>query len=128
MTDAARAYLLNNGWSDSTLDVWLRAKGRCEYCGKNLQAHSDDYFYGYNIDHVVSASLEGASEFNNYALACRSCNLIKRNVDFRSPGETPSRSELIKRASDYIHRKRKRNEERLLEHMPYLKALGLFGP
>ncbi len=128
MDDDARAYLRKNGWSDSTLDVWLRANGCCEYCGKDLQTKSDDYFHGYNIDHIVPASLHGASEIDNYALACRACNLIKRNVTFHSSTEALTRSELIKRASDYIQRERRRNDERLKDHLPYLKMLGLVRP
>lgn len=125
--EEARAQLLlpRGDWSQDTLEVWLRAKGFCEYCGKDLQRSSDDFYHGYNIDHVMPASKEGHSNPENYALACRTCNLIKR--DFLSPHEqtNASRDELIERAKEHIQRKRQQNEERMKADLRRLRACGL---
>ena len=123
----ARARLLipNGDWSPSTLAVWLRARGFCEYCGKDLQRHSDDYFHGYNIDHVVPACKEGNSDVENYALACRACNLIKRNFDPRNGESNVPREELILRARSHIEHARKLNDERMRKALPLLRCCGL---
>jgi hypothetical protein len=40
------ALLLREGWSDQSIRIWLRARGFCEYCHRDLLAGSDDYFLG----------------------------------------------------------------------------------
>jgi 5-methylcytosine-specific restriction endonuclease McrA len=125
--EEARAELLlpRGDWSPDTLKVWLRAKGFCEYCGKDLQRTSDDFYHGYNVDHVFPASLHGASDPDNYALACRACNLIKRNVDFTNGESDVSRETLIQRAQEYIRAERERNDGRMKTDLRRLRACGL---
>jgi 5-methylcytosine-specific restriction endonuclease McrA len=124
----ATAKLLRSGWSEETLRVWVRANGRCEYCDKDLQAHPDDYFHGYNIDHVIPASHDGPSHPDNYALACRTCNLIKRNHDFRN-GETGVTREItIARARRYISAERAHNAKRMADALALLTICGLTRP
>lgn len=123
--DEARAKLLSSGWSAETLGIWLRAEGMCEYCDKDLQHASDDFFHGYNIDHIVPASRGGVSDATNYALACRACNLIKRNQDFRNGADGVSREDMIKRARVYIRAERERNDRRMKEAIDLLRILGL---
>lgn len=126
--DEATASLLDQGWSDETLGIWVRAKGCCEYCDKDLQATSDEFFFGYNIDHVVPASHDGPSHPDNYALACRACNFIKRNRDFRNDETAVTRETIITRARQYIAAERARNEERRRQALPLLTICGLARP
>lgn len=123
--DGARAALRGLGWSETTLEVWLRAKGHCEYCDRDLQATADDYFFGYNVDHVVPLSRGGTDQVCNYALACRPCNLIKRNHVARDTGADLTREERILRAREYIQGVRIRNAGRMADAVELLRVLGL---
>jgi hypothetical protein len=53
-----------------------RAAHRCEYC------HAPEVVFNvpFEVDHVIPVSKEGRDEFDNLALACRSCNLWKSDV------------------------------------------------
>jgi 5-methylcytosine-specific restriction endonuclease McrA len=128
-SDAARAALLsskNPYWAAKTLDVWLRAQGRCEYCGTYLLATSDLYLCGSPLDHIVAKSLGGADDLENLALSCRPCNVIKRHHRlWDGIGERPAREELIARAKAYIDKLRARNEVNLQRHIELLIACGL---
>lgn len=126
--NAATEVLLAKGWSRETLAIWIRAKGCCEYCGKDLQAHADDYLFGFNIDHVIAASIGGPDHLDNYALACRACNLIKRNRDFRNGEPNSGRDVIIARAREYIAAQREINHARLQEVLPLLASCGLNRP
>lgn len=126
--DEATTSLLAQGWSEETLGIWVRAKGCCEYCDKDMQATSDEFFFGYNIDHVVPASHDGPSHPDNYALACRPCNFIKRNRDFRNGESGVTREAIIIRARQYIAAERTRNAERMAHALPLLQICGLTRP
>ena len=49
--------------------VFLRAGGRCQYCGKRAES----------IDHVVPRSKGGPHTWENVVAACRRCNTVKRD-------------------------------------------------
>lgn len=115
--------LRGQGWSESTLTVWLRARGRCEYCDKDLAGSVDDYFFGYNIDHVVPASAGGVNDVSNYALACRACNLMKWNRDFRNGESAVARSVLVERARSYVHSVREASRSRMLKSLELIHTL-----
>ena len=66
------------GWSDEAFEIGLRARFQCEYCDRDLLASVDDYD-AWQVDHIVPASREGASHISNYALACKTCNFLKRH-------------------------------------------------
>jgi hypothetical protein len=53
--------------------VRVRAGHRCEYC-RLSQEYSDLRFH---VDHITPRSHGGATDQNNLALACPSCNLKK---------------------------------------------------
>lgn len=53
--------------------VAQRAGYRCEYC----RVHQDDFYYQFEIDHIVSLKHEGETSFENLALACGICNRNK---------------------------------------------------
>ena len=50
-----------------------RADNRCEYC----RLHQDDFFFPFEIDHVLSLRHGGATKFDNLALSCSICNRNK---------------------------------------------------
>ena len=50
--------------------VWERAGNRCEYC----QMAQDYDPATFEIDHVVPEKMDGATAFENLALACFKCN------------------------------------------------------
>lgn len=51
----------------------IESSGRCEYC---LIDERDTYF-GCQVDHVISEKHGGATEFDNLAFACTTCNRFK---------------------------------------------------
>jgi hypothetical protein len=50
--------------------VWIRAKGRCEYC----QLSQEDVRLGFEIDHIIARKHRGPSDPSNLCLACSACN------------------------------------------------------
>ena len=104
------AELVSLGWSRPTLAVWLRAKCKCEYCDCDLLASDGEYLYGSHVDHVVPG-LGDALE--NLALACKACNFIKRDKDFRDGSQTSGRNEIVGRARAFIGARRSDNRIRL---------------
>ncbi len=56
--------------------VYLRDKGRCQLCGKDLTGllrPNDDV----QLDHIIPLGLGGCNDPTNFQLACESCNLSK---------------------------------------------------
>ncbi len=53
--------------------VVARAESVCEYC----LIHEDDTFFGFEVDHVISEKHGGATQEDNLAYACFSCNRNK---------------------------------------------------
>ena len=53
--------------------VAQRAGYRCEYC----RIHQDDFYFQFEIDHIVSLKHEGEKSLENLALACGICNRNK---------------------------------------------------
>lgn len=53
--------------------VWQRANSTCEYCRLPQELHAAPF----QVDHVIAQKHGGATEAENLALACLSCNLFK---------------------------------------------------
>lgn len=53
--------------------VALRAGYRCEYC----HAPEAVFNFPFEVEHIIPVSRDGPDSENNWALACRSCNLCK---------------------------------------------------
>ena len=51
--------------------IWLRDKGQCQYCDKNLTIKDC------TIDHVIPKSKGGKHTWTNVVIACRKCNQKK---------------------------------------------------
>jgi hypothetical protein len=56
-------------------EVAARAAHRCEYC----RAPEAIFNFPFEIEHVVPVAKRGPTEEANLALACRPCNLFKRD-------------------------------------------------
>lgn len=59
-------------------NVYLRDKGRCQYCARKIAEAKATY------DHVVPKSRGGKTDWNNIVTCCYSCNQRK---DCRTPDE-----------------------------------------
>jgi HNH endonuclease len=55
------------------LEVRQRANNCCEYC----RLHQDDFFYPFEIDHILSMRHGGQTLLINLALSCSICNRNK---------------------------------------------------
>lgn len=53
--------------------VVARAEGLCEYC----LIHEEDTFFGCEVDHIISEKHGGATDSENLAYACLTCNRYK---------------------------------------------------
>jgi|GEM_PF-3652273 len=103
-----------------TVEVWLRADLKCEYCGKNLAEIVADYYHGSHVDHVVPNKDDS---IENLALACIACNRIKRHRRFGEGLIGLSRTELVKLAADYVETVRARDRERLTDDITLFSLL-----
>jgi 5-methylcytosine-specific restriction endonuclease McrA len=63
-------------------NIYLRDKGRCQYCGGRFHLREVTY------DHVIPRARGGAATWENIVTCCRSCNL-KKGV--RTPHEAKMR-------------------------------------
>ncbi len=55
--------------------VATRAGKLCEYClAPELTSN-----FSFEVEHIIPLSLGGKNELENFALACRSCNVFKSN-------------------------------------------------
>jgi 5-methylcytosine-specific restriction endonuclease McrA len=62
-------------------NIYLRDKGRCQYCGDRFSARDLTY------DHVIPRTRGGTATWENIVTCCRSCNL-------RKGGRTPHEAEM----------------------------------
>lgn len=50
-----------------------RAGHCCEYC----RIHQDDFYFPFEIDHIISLRHGGKTVLENLALSCNTCNRMK---------------------------------------------------
>lgn len=109
-------------WRDWEKRVFLRAKGCCEYCGKDMMESSDMFYHFRNFDHIQP---NGVNHDDNMAVACQACNNIKRHTVII--GNT--RDERIAYAKKRIDEIRIRNDRRLAVDKDWFqKQLAAQGP
>jgi hypothetical protein len=113
-------------WSDESITLGLDATFKCEYCGKYLLTDVEA-FKQWTTDHIVPKSKQGPEAQHNWALACRTCNLVKRDFN-PSEGQTSNRREdLIKRSwEEYIRGRRDNLTQALEEQKALLERLSSF--
>jgi hypothetical protein len=117
--DEARSKLNKLGWPDWMLDLGIRAKFRCEYCDKDMLADVDSYD-GWQKDHIVP---DGNDDVSNLAIACKTCNFIKRNSDPRVLANGEDRASLVAAARHIVSERRAKKEETLQKTKDAVKAL-----
>ena len=111
------------GFWEYTAQAFLESKGTCGYCGENLFKNRLRY-YSMELDHLLPKSIyvKFANHRNNFVLACKRCNNLKRSLDVLLPDEDPElmlenkKSELVSRVKDKLL-KRKEADEKLLANL-----------
>lgn len=90
MSDATPQERLENelGFSRSLAFAYVRARGRCEYCGLDLLMSRQGYASA-ELDHLLPQSKykEYVSDNRNLVLSCRTCNGVKGSVDLLGTNE-----------------------------------------
>ena len=76
--DEALGILASFGWSGEALDLGIAAEFCCEYCHRDLLATIYDYD-SWQTDHIVPVARGGSDDPRNHALACKTCNFLKRH-------------------------------------------------
>jgi len=109
-------------WGTDAVKIGIRAKFRCEYCGKDLLKSLENY-KEWNIDHIVPQSDGGRDTMANLALSCRTCNVsLKGQWNPRTViGENGGRAKLLGEAKKYIESKRNEAEKELKEFRKIVK-------
>ncbi len=99
--------LISMGWSEGSAKLGIRAGFRCEYCGRDLLADVESYKSWQN-DHIIPLSRGGKNEFENMAVACRTCNFNLKGRWDRRKDLNPrlSRDENVRQARASIEQKR----------------------
>jgi len=67
------ANLFRRGVKFNRKNVWLRDKGRCQYCQRKTSLAD------FTFDHVVPQSQGGPTRWENIVVACPECNHRKRD-------------------------------------------------
>ncbi len=96
-------------WNRKALDLAIRADFKCEYCDRCLLQTVEDYD-ALQIDHIVPDEGDGAE---NLAVACKTCNFIKRRLNPAKSREDADRGVLIERSREYVAKIRKRKKREL---------------
>ena len=108
------------GGFEAWAKVIPRAKGKCEYCGRELVKDQ----YGYDTahkDHLLPMKLypELGDNSDNWVLSCYSCNIVKGTFNCLDKDESPEdminqeqkRAELIERVKKEIKAKLEEREK-----------------
>ena len=91
-------------------DVLKRAKGRCEYCERNLLSSPEEFLLAQS-DRIIPRAAGGDYSLKNCALSCYACNvLLKRG--WNPGGSEPitsdaEREKCIKAVQLYVKERRR---------------------
>ena len=97
------------GWSAEAVDLGIRADFRCEYCDRDLIASVTDYD-AWQVDHILPR-VDQRDEFWNLALACKTCNFLKRHSITTTPIDPKNaRRHAIGVVSEMIKERRARKQ------------------
>ena len=115
--DLAEVECIYQNWYLDSLALWMRDGFACVYCGRDMLESYDVARHASATDHLLPVSKYQKLEDTawNMVASCRACNSLKANFDpnYDPPkyveGSRPTsdeRSELIRRASEWIKTKR----------------------
>lgn len=76
--------LFRRGVKFNRKNVWLRDKGKCQYCGERVSQNK------FTFDHVVPRDQGGTTKWQNIVVSCSTCNQRKSN-------QTPEQAGMILR-------------------------------
>lgn len=76
MSESLISEMIKFGYPKEDAFVFVRAKGRCEYCDAELM-HDRIAFDSVQFDHITPKSKGGGNSADNIALACKVCNTAK---------------------------------------------------
>jgi 5-methylcytosine-specific restriction endonuclease McrA len=74
--------LFRKGVKFNRKNVWLRDKGRCQYCGTKVSQSE------FTFDHVMPRDRGGTTKWGNIVVSCMNCNQKKGN---RTPEQAKMR-------------------------------------
>jgi 5-methylcytosine-specific restriction endonuclease McrA len=117
-------------WAKEQIDFGLRDNFRCRYCGQDM-LDSVNSFRGWTLDHIVPKSKldENVREDpENIALACWTCNIIKRQWDPRTKTPSRIREDLIRAVQDFVTERRAHLEEDLRKQRELVVQLRAIAP
>ena len=101
-------------WSHEQIELALRAKCKCEYCGIDLFSSCDNYIL-WEVDHIVpkscGISVYDFNDFNNLAISCSQCNWLKSK--YNPLDEKFDREKCIIIAKNYINERRAKKQDEL---------------
>jgi hypothetical protein len=117
--NGARIVLNKLGWPDWMLDLGIRANFHCEYCDKDMLADVDSYD-GWQKDHIVP---DGGDSLSNLAIACKTCNFVKRASDPRALATGEDRDSLVAAARQIVSERRAKKEDTLQKTKSAVAAL-----
>ena len=105
-------------WDETNVKIALRAKCKCEYCGKNMFESIDNYKL-WQIDHIIPkiSGYENCDDFDNKALSCTQCNKDFKNKWYSKSiiEEKMERSKYIDEIKIYIANNRLKKQKELDE-------------
>ena len=84
--------------------LFIRDKGRCVYCRRDLK-RDFDAFWSAQMDHLVPGEGDGPE---NMVTACYVCNNLKGN--FKDHKDAPTREKKLRLARQYILQRRAEKE------------------
>lgn len=99
-------------------DLWIylckRAKGKCEYCGRNLFESFEEYLLAQQ-DHIIPWRSGGENTFENSALSCYICNVMLKggwDPTLENSSELISPRDLIGKIKEYVDDRNRSNWRR----------------
>ena len=108
--DAKNLLVKELGWPKDIVALGIRAKFCCEYFGKYLLENVDIYD-SWQKDHIIP---DGNNDPSNLAIACKTCNFVKRHTNPTKRAKGMDRDSLIQAAGEIIQERRK-EKEKILE-------------
>jgi 5-methylcytosine-specific restriction endonuclease McrA len=115
-----------HNWSPEQVRLGVRAKCKCEYCGKDMFENIDNHKL-WQRDHIIpkSSNFDNCEDFDNLAIACTQCNKdFKRSWNPANEiGYGKTREEYISAIREHIRNVRQERELRMMEEKQLFQDL-----
>ncbi|MGC2210576.1 MAG: HNH endonuclease signature motif containing protein [Candidatus Korobacteraceae bacterium] len=111
--DVVQRLVATGQWSDEDARLGERANYHCEYCDLDLLENIQNYKL-WQKDHITPIGSGGSTDFENLALACKTCNWNWKNRwNPRNIEPEHTREKLIQAVRLYVAEQIRRAEEEL---------------